>query len=440
MIKYTKAFVLFALLSQGVMGASELKTKWQAVTKKYGEWGEGIKHERRGQICDPWREFGDTSNGHDPWPGCAVVFLADRGDDWTVTELPRNQQDNFQNTQWYKSSYTLHGDGFKGDSLPRAPQDLDPVCYIANVSGTVVLGYEEGNGDKLLPCPGHRHAYPFTEEQILTANDAELVEMCTMCYQSVCTGNRRTDPRQCGESGTGGVDVGTGNGVVADMVEQVNSAYHCHIAIGDEGTCDYVQYDQHEDSREYYMDYSVLCDWRNLKHMNLTHCDCTLEDGTANNCQRAQCRDMAYEGIVCGNCGGCDQNRAYQQIFTPKDQPRVNDPWAGSCAAVRTATTEEGRNYAKMMCSQGLFCRGSVSGSACAFHCDNFGPNSDAAWKDPKCNLNDENNRRLLEVITEELDEPVTLDTKIDRDFIMGVYPVIRANGAQVKAKVAAKK
>mmetsp|Transcript_33178 Transcript_33178/g.51658 ORF Transcript_33178/g.51658 Transcript_33178/m.51658 type:complete len:439 (-) Transcript_33178:78-1394(-) len=424
-----RGLVLVGLVASALARHSDLWYQWNEVARHHGEWGKGILHERKGQICDPWREFGDSANGVDQHKGCAVVFLAERGDTWTVTQLPRDQQDNYQNTQHYKAAYTLHGEGFKGDSLPRAPADINPVCYIVNASGTVSLGYEEGNGDKLLPCPGQRNAYPFTEEQILSANDEELVEMCTMCYQAVCTGNRRTDPRNCGESSSGGVDVGAGNGKVVDMMEQVNSAYHCHLAIGDEGACDYVQYDQHEDSREYYMDYGVICGWKNIKYLNLTHCDCTLEDGTANNCGRKQCRDMAYEGVVCGNCGGCDQNRAYQQIFTPKNQPQSSDEWAGSCAAVRTATTAEGRAYAKMMCSQGLFCRGNVQGSACQFHCDNFGPNSNAEWKDPKCVAS---NRRLLGSIDEELGEPITLDTKFDRDSIMGQYPVVKASGRKV--------
>mmetsp|Transcript_33179 Transcript_33179/g.51666 ORF Transcript_33179/g.51666 Transcript_33179/m.51666 type:complete len:91 (-) Transcript_33179:78-350(-) len=82
-----------------------------------------------------------------------------------------------------------------------------------------------------------------------------------------------------------------------------------------------------------------------------------------------------------------------------------------------------------MMCSQGLFCRGNVQGSACQFHCDNFGPNSNAEWKDPKCVAS---NRRLLGSIDEELGEPITLDTKFDRDSIMGQYPVVKASGRKV--------
>ena len=44
---------------------------------------------------------------------------------------------------------------------------MGPVCYVVNASGTVALGYEEGNGDKLLPCPGHRKGFPFTEDEVL---------------------------------------------------------------------------------------------------------------------------------------------------------------------------------------------------------------------------------------------------------------------------------
>ena len=63
---------------------------------------------------------------------------------------------------------------------------MDPVCYVANVNGTIVLGYEEGNGNSLLPCPGGRRAYPFTESEIMNADEAQLEDMCSMCYQSVC--------------------------------------------------------------------------------------------------------------------------------------------------------------------------------------------------------------------------------------------------------------
>mmetsp|Transcript_458 Transcript_458/g.803 ORF Transcript_458/g.803 Transcript_458/m.803 type:complete len:598 (-) Transcript_458:150-1943(-) len=379
-LRLGKALVLFALLS-GVSGHGELWNKWNAIAKKYGEWGKGINHERRGQICDPWREFGDSNADlEDKHDGCTVIFLSERGDEWEVNTLPRNQQDNFLNTQHYNSAWNLHGKGMKGDSLPRAPQDLNPSCYIVNVSGTVALGYEEGNGDKLLPCPGARDGYPLTEEEILDPN-ANLEELCQMCYQAVCTGNGGTNPQNCGGSNQGGVDVGAGNGQVADMIEQVNTAYHCHLAIGNDGACDYVQYDQHEESREYYMDYGVLCGWKNIKYLNITHCDCTLEDGTDNNCQRQQCLDMALTGVICGNCGGCDQNRAREQIFTPKE---IGDKWAGSCALAETATTQEGRNYNSMLCSQGLFCRGTNQGSGCDFHCSIYGPNSHI-YADPKC-------------------------------------------------------
>merc|ERR1712224_938987 len=146
------------------------------------------------------------------------------------------------------------------------------------------------------------------------------------------------------------------------------------------------------------------------KYLNLTHCDCTKNAGTANGCAQAQCLDMAYEGVVCGNCGGCSQNRAFEQIFTP---PGKNG-YKGVCAEVQTATTEEERNTAKMMCSQGLFCRGkNLNKESCKFHCDTF-PD------DPKCKAA----RRLRGDVDAEAPE-VTLDTQIDHDSIMAAYPPI---------------
>ena len=52
---------------------------------------------RFGQVCDPWRQS-DTPE----WPvdddntGCVAVWLSQRGDDFTVGNLPRDQQNNFQ--------------------------------------------------------------------------------------------------------------------------------------------------------------------------------------------------------------------------------------------------------------------------------------------------------------------------------------------------------
>jgi hypothetical protein len=69
-----------------------------------GGWASG-PGERYGQVCDPWRRDGDTQ-----WPpetepgmdGCVVVWISDRGDPFTVGDLPAegnplgNQQNGFQ--------------------------------------------------------------------------------------------------------------------------------------------------------------------------------------------------------------------------------------------------------------------------------------------------------------------------------------------------------
>mmetsp|Transcript_5891 Transcript_5891/g.11665 ORF Transcript_5891/g.11665 Transcript_5891/m.11665 type:complete len:488 (+) Transcript_5891:51-1514(+) len=372
------SFVLCSALASGPAD-SDLKTRWKQVVTatETAEWGVGKLHERRGQICDPWREIGKPLPA-DKGKGCTVVFIADPHDVFTVADLPLDQQDNFQNTQHYEEAWNIHGSGFLGDSLPRAPQDIDPVCYIVNSSsGVLALGYEEGNGDKLLPCPGHRRAAPFTEADLLSA-DADLEDMCNQCYHSVCTGSVRA--QDCGNSGTGGVDVGEGDAAVT-LVEQVNPAYHCHLTMADEGACDYVQYDQHEESREYHMEYAVLCGWQNIRDLNIIYCDCTAEAGTANNCQRDHCLEMAYEGVVCGNCNGCSQSRAYDSIFIP---PNAEDRFDGSCGAVRSGATEAVRNESRMMCSKGLNCPVYNGREGCLFHCSLFDSNSET-WTDPEC-------------------------------------------------------
>ena len=86
--------------------------------------------------------------------------------------------------------------------------------------------------------------------------------------------------------------------------------------MANDGACDYVQYDQHEESRDYNMSSGVMCGWKNVRYLNLTYCDCTREAGTANNCQQAECLKMALNGVVCGNCGSCNQETAYRQIFS----------------------------------------------------------------------------------------------------------------------------
>ena len=108
----------------------------------------------------------------------------------------------------------------KADSLPLPYIDIDPVCYVANISGRLSLGYEEGNGAVLMPCPGGDGAYDFSEEVILNASPAQLKTMCATCYQSVCTNHRTTNPRYCGRDRDGGIDIGDA-AVVADGLQQV---------------------------------------------------------------------------------------------------------------------------------------------------------------------------------------------------------------------------
>lgn len=433
--------VLFATSVSAQTPDSSLKKAWKEITAKYGEWGVGIDPEkgtpeRRGQICDPTRRFGDAEYPADPYMGCSVVFISDPTDDFTVKNLPANQQNNFQNTQHYNAAWNFHREGFKGDSLPRSNQDINPVCYIAKVNGQVVLGYEEGNGDALLPCPGNEHGFPFTEAEILDPN-ADLVEMCSMCYQAVCTG--RSDPRACGS----GVEVGDDG----EMIEQATPAYHCHLTMASEGACDYVQFHQHEYSREYYMNYSVLCGWENIREMNLTYCDCTAVAGTANNCGRQHCLDMAATaGVACGNCGGCSRERSRDGIFTPIEL----GPWNGHCAAAQTAATQDQKDYHRMLCSRGLFCRRgegveasnweSLTSSGCEFHCSVF--TGDEYCKPETTARSVEaapealtGSRKMLSFLGIELDsKAVTLDTRIPVSAILPEHPVIPAKYYRPKA------
>merc|ERR1712070_613800 len=159
---------------------------------------------------------------------------------------------------------------------------------------------------------------------------------------------------------------------VVELTAQANPAYHCRITMADEGACDYVQYAQHEASRRYHMEHGVLCGWENVRYLNLTHCDCTAASNQANGCNREHCLRMALQGVVCGNCGNCDQNQARKQIFgIPHADP--SSPYDGICALASTAESTEERHNATMGCSRGLFCRsGNMNGDACQFHCEHF--------------------------------------------------------------------
>eukprot|EP00239_Pterosperma_sp_CCMP1384_P007646 CAMPEP_0197844646 /NCGR_PEP_ID=MMETSP1438-20131217/1641_1 /TAXON_ID=1461541 /ORGANISM="Pterosperma sp., Strain CCMP1384" /LENGTH=489 /DNA_ID=CAMNT_0043455569 /DNA_START=273 /DNA_END=1742 /DNA_ORIENTATION=- len=378
---------------------SDLYNSWKALavdegtveTPLLGAWAEGTG-ERYGQICDVYRT---PQNARDPnfqnedaFPGCVAIWLSEAQDNFTVGDLPTNQQNNFQNTQHYKVSWNYQGTGLKARSLPRAPQDFNPVCYITtNEEGEMTLGYEEGNGDRLLPCPGANGGPPFSEEQLIAANQtgaegqALLEDYCGACYQSVCSANNARRPRDCGGDRQGGVEVGQGKGDdnVVQMVRQVGPAYHCHMTMADDGACDFVQYDQHEFSREYNMSSAVYCGWERISELQITHCDCTRVAGTANGCGRGEGLKMALKGVACGNCNNVNQDTAYDQIFGTMGSKGA-DQYDGTCAAATdTSLSEEKRYYMEMMCSQGLFCRnGNLNGDACRFHCSVYP-------SDPKC-------------------------------------------------------
>mmetsp|Transcript_16932 Transcript_16932/g.40925 ORF Transcript_16932/g.40925 Transcript_16932/m.40925 type:complete len:436 (+) Transcript_16932:106-1413(+) len=412
---------------------SELKTMWKEITAESGEWGYGHLHERRGQICDPWREFGDTEIEADRGQGCTVLFIADPDDEYHLGTVAEGEQNNFQNTQHYKQAWNLHGKGFLGDSLPRAGKDLDPVCVVAKVEGRLVLGYEEGNGGDLLPCPGHDEGVPFTEEMIQEGLDGtrDLVDMCEQCYQAVCTGDRQVNPQNCGDNNDGAVDLEDD----AIYEAQASPVYHCHLTMANEGACDYVQYNQHEASRIYYMDYSVTCGWNNIAKFNITYCDCTRVAGTNNGCRRYEATEMAYVGVVCGNCNGVgfSQTRAYDSIFKPEN---AGDVYDGSCGKVVTAEEGPARDYAKMMCSKGLWCpNGYNGGDNCKFHCDNFGKGSEVWVDEEGCGeYSSDDKVESRKLLSAEPDAPpLTLDSKFDWGHVTHEF---RALGFHARRKL----
>lgn len=359
--------------------------------------------ERLGQVCDTYLRAGDASpsvNVPDLGLGCVSVWVADRGDHFTAVDLPVDERDNFLNTLFYNKAWLTSEDGMglRAGSLPIAgpARDWDPVCYIADliVEGvpTTVLGYEEPNGDKILPCGGSREGFPFTAQQIENASAEQLQVMCEYCYESVCSGIGASDPRKCGDANLGGVDIGEAEDE-AHIKEQVSSAYHCHLTMADDGACDFVHYNQHVSSRDYLMESGVVCGWERVIDLQITHCDCTREAGTANNCARQECLDMALAGVVCGNCGGCNEDRAYEAIF---DFPHMPDPYEGSCGYAYHAKQEFGEDStefaeARRICAKGLFCRDNDNrdSGSCTFYCNLFG-----ADDTERCA--EENRRKLL--------------------------------------------
>ena len=53
---------------------------------------------------------------------------------------------------------------------------------------------------------------------------------------------------------------------------------------------------------DYNMSSGVLCGWEKVRMLNLTSCDCTLENNRANQCGREHALAMALQGVICGNC------------------------------------------------------------------------------------------------------------------------------------------
>eukprot|EP00873_Tetraselmis_striata_P023889 jgi/Tetstr1/444153/TSEL_032048.t1 len=335
--------------------------------------------ERVGAYCDA----GPVDMGL----GCVAVWVADRDDAFTAVDLPDDQKDNFLNTLYYNKAWLTSEDGMglRAGSLPIAgpARDWDPVCYVAElvVDGvnTTVLGYEEPNGDKMLPCGGAEEGFPFTAKQIESAGEEELQVMCEYCYRSVCGGRNAKDPRSCGGSNEGGVDIGP-DADEAHITSQVSASYHCHLTMADEGACDFVHYDQHVSSRNYLMESGVVCGWERITELQLTSCDCTRKAGTNNGCRQDECLDMAVAGVVCGNCNGCSRGRAYEGIFDFTGMP---DPYEGTCGTAHKlkkafpvgGATEAEYEDARRLCAKGLFCRegDNRDGSGCEYYCGLYG-------------------------------------------------------------------
>eukprot|EP00288_Rhodomonas_lens_P000969 CAMPEP_0177735918 /NCGR_PEP_ID=MMETSP0484_2-20121128/25043_1 /TAXON_ID=354590 /ORGANISM="Rhodomonas lens, Strain RHODO" /LENGTH=209 /DNA_ID=CAMNT_0019249535 /DNA_START=264 /DNA_END=893 /DNA_ORIENTATION=+ len=194
--------------------------------------------------------------------------------------------------------------------------------------------------------------------------------------------------------------------------------------------CDYLQHQQHEADEGYAMDYGLMCGWDKVRYLNISFCDCTVAAGRHDRCSKNECVNMAYQGVVCGNCWGCSQRRSHDSIFV---LPNAKNEYDGVCAHVRTAHTEVERNYSKMMCSKSLFCRDSDSwGSGCDFHCENFGIESET-WIDPRC-LEQETSaqRRLLHDddadVSSSSDAPtIDLDTPLDWGLLHPGFSAIKA-------------
>mmetsp|Transcript_20956 Transcript_20956/g.42547 ORF Transcript_20956/g.42547 Transcript_20956/m.42547 type:complete len:176 (-) Transcript_20956:100-627(-) len=168
-----------------------------------------------------------------------------------------------------------------------------------------------------------------------------------------------------------------------------------------------------------------MCGWDKVRHLNVSICDCTKEAGRHDRCSKQECLNLAYQGVVCGNCWGCSQRRAHDSIFVPSN---THDEYDGVCAHVRTAATEPERNFSRMMCSKSIFCRDKDRwGSGCDFHCEHFGVDSDV-WVDPRCMQQLNAARRLLDHASTPAAPPLDLDTELGFGELHPGFPPIKAS------------
>ena len=445
--RFLLAFLLLASHLAAVSALPSPKEEWKAAAQRpgpsggpHGRWysysGTAAEdQERLGQVCDvyltadaPATVPGVGLSG-DLGAGCVSVWVADKGDAFTAADLPTNQQDNFLNTLHYNKAILFSDDnmGLRAGSLPMPGSDWDPVCYVVTIDGELALGYEETNGDKILPCPGATEGLRFTPDQIASATEDELQVMCEACYVNVCSGKGSKDPRSCGGNGDGGKDIGDGANQ-AHLEYQVSSSYHCHLTMADDGACDFVHFDQHVESRNYLMESGVLCGWERVRELQITHCDCTREAGTNNGCGASECVDMAIAGVVCGNCdagAGCDEFRAYEGIFEFSGMP---DPYEGTCGAALKAKEAHGVDSAefadaKRMCTKGLYCR-DIDGEEeeCEYYCSLYGADGTINSDDAEYCAGLNGRRRMLSIDEPEVEDGIP-------------YSAVRSNPIPRKAR-----
>eukprot|EP00899_Mesostigma_viride_P025487 jgi/Mesvir1/6122/Mv00827-RA.1 len=361
---------------------SNLYNEWRT-SRPHVFWAEG-PGQRMGQVCDVWRTPATSVwPAVDAWEGCATLFLAEPNGNFTVKDLPANQQNNFQNTQKYNMAWAFDKPlGLKEDALPIAGTDMNAVCYLFNLDGRLQMGYEEGDGDSIVPCNPDQGSFAFNSTNLLTATPQQLQTYCDMCYQSVCSSSYSRDPRSCGS----GYQVGTANtgNVLLNLTGQATPAYHCHLTMSNEGACDYVQYKQHETARQYYMPSAVVCGWQSLKQFKVTECDCTRVAGTDNGCGALECYRMAAQGFACANCNSCSSSDSREYIFGlyNKNSYSSDARYHGSCGLARylreTEYNTAAHKQAERLCAEAILCPQpalnstaaiNLTQSSCALYC-----------------------------------------------------------------------